>query len=91
MSGDLRGVLFERTGEQRWLVKARAGFGVIHDDIGKRVGCEPETLPMHFRDEFDRGSVEATAKVTQSPLRMATTDQNVAAAIFRMKARAGLQ
>jgi hypothetical protein len=85
----MRGVLFQPTDEQRRLVKALAGFGVTHDDIAVQVGCEPKTLRKHFRDELDRGSVEATAKVAQSLFQMATTGKNVAAAIFWMKARAG--
>jgi len=39
--------------------------------------------------ELDRGGTEATAKVAQSLFRMATEGNNVAAAIFWMKARAG--
>ncbi len=85
----MRGVLFEPTEEQRRLVRALAGFGIAHDDIAKQVGCEPKTLRKHFREELDRGSVEATAKVAQSLFQMATTGKNVAAAIFWMKARAG--
>jgi hypothetical protein len=38
---------------------------------------------------LDRGSIEATAKVAQTLFGMATSGQNVAAAIFWMKARAG--
>ena len=85
----MQGVLFQPSDDQRRLVRALAGFGIIHDDIARQVGCEPKTLRKHFRDELDRGSVEATAKVAQSLFQMATTGKNVAAAIFWMKARAG--
>jgi predicted transcriptional regulator len=85
----MRGVLFEPTDDQRRLVRALSGFGVTHDDIARQVGCEPKTLRKHFRDELDRGSVEATAKVAQSLFQMATTGKNVAAAIFWMKCRGG--
>lgn len=84
----MQGVTFEPTEEQRRLVRALAGFGITHEDIGKQVGCEPKTLRKHFREELDRGAVEATAKVAQSLFQMATTGKNVAAAIFWMKARA---
>jgi len=50
-------------------------------------GIELKTLRKHFREELDRGSLEATAKVAQPLFQMATTGKNVAA-IFRMKARA---
>ena len=85
----MQGVLFQPSDDQRRLVRALAGFGITHDDIARQVGCEPKTLRKHFRDELDRGSVEATAKVAQSLFQMATTGKNVAAAIFWMKARAG--
>lgn len=86
---DMRGVLFEPTDEQRPLVRALAGFGVVHDNIAKHVGCEPKTLRKHFGEKVDRGSVEATAQVAQSLFQMATSGKNVAAAIFRMKCRGG--
>src|SRR5690349_17528894 len=60
---EMRGVLLEPTEEQRRIVRALAGFGVVHDNIAKHIGCEPKTLRKHFREELDRGSVEATAKV----------------------------
>ena len=85
----MQGVLFEATEEQRRLVRAFAGFGVPQEDIARHIGCEPKTLRRHFREELDRGSLEATAKVAQSLFQMATTGKNVAAAIFWMKARAG--
>jgi hypothetical protein len=44
---------------------------------------------QHFRDELDRGSIEATAMVGQSLFRMATEGGAVVAAIFWMRARAG--
>ena len=85
----MQGVRFEPTEEHRRLVRAFAGFGVPQEDIARHLGIEPKTLRRHFRDELDRGSLEATAKVAQSLFQMATTGRNVAAAIFWMKARAG--
>jgi hypothetical protein len=66
-----------------------SGFGVPQPDIATQIGIDPKTLRQHFREELDRGSIEATAKVAQSLFNMATTGNNVAAAIFWMKARAG--
>ena len=80
---------FEPTDEQRRTVKAMPGFGVPQPDIATHIGIDPKTLRKHFREELDRGSIEATAKVAQSLFNMATTGNNVAAAIFWMKARAG--
>src|SRR4051794_22602766 len=80
---------FEPNDEQRRTVKAMSGFGIPQPDIATHVGIDPKTLRKHFRDELDRGSIEATTKVAQSLFRMATEGNNVAAAIFWMKARAG--
>ena len=84
-----QGVAFEPTEEQRRTVRAMSGYGVPHDDIATLLEVDPKTLRKHFRRELDRGSIEATAKVAQTLFAMATSGQNVAAAIFWMKARAG--
>lgn len=81
--------MFEPTDEQRRTVRAMSGFGVPQPDIATHIGIDPKTLRKHFREDLDRGSIEATAKVAQSLFRMATEGNNVAAAIFWMKARAG--
>ena len=80
---------FEPTDEQRRTVKALSGYGVPHEGIAVHIGVDPKTLHEHFRDELDRGSVEATAKVAQTLFHLATVDRNVASVIFWMKARAG--
>ena len=84
-----QGVRFEPTDEQRRIIKAMSGFGVPQDDIALLLDIDPKTLRKHLQAELDRGSIEATAKVGQSLFRMATEGNNVAAAIFWMKARAG--
>jgi hypothetical protein len=83
------GILFEPTDEQRRTVKALSGYGVPQDGIAIHIGVDPKTLRKHFRDELDRGSVEATAKVAQTLFHLATVEKNVASVIFWMKARAG--
>jgi hypothetical protein len=85
----VQGAPFQPTGEQRRTVRAMSGCGVPHDDIATMLEIDPKTLRKHFRRELDRGSIEATAKVGQSLFRMATEGNNVTAAIFWMKARAG--
>ena len=75
------------TDEQRRMVRAFAGFGVPQPDIATHLGVDPKTLRRNYREELDRGIVEANAKVAQSLFRMATEGNNVAAAIFWMKAR----
>jgi ribosomal protein L29 len=80
---------YEPTAEQRRTVKTMAGFGVPHEDIATFLGIDAKTLRKHCREELDRGTTEANAKVAQSLFQMATQGKNVAAAIFWMKARAG--
>lgn len=80
---------FEPTEDQRRTVRAMSGLGVPQPDIAIHIGIDPKTLRKWFREELDRGSIEATTKVAQSLFRMATEGNNVAAAIFWMKARAG--
>ena len=80
---------FEASDDQRRTVRAMAGFGVPQEDIAAFLKIDPKTLRKHFRDELDQGVVEANAKVAQSLFNMATKQNNVAAAIFWLKARAG--
>jgi hypothetical protein len=81
--------MFTPTDEQRRTVRALSGYGVPQEGIAIHIGIDAKTLRKHFRDDLDRGSVEATAKVAQSLFHLATIDKNVTAAIFWMKARAG--
>src|SRR3954471_22693179 len=83
------GVPYQATDEQRRMVRAMSGYGVPHDGIATLLDIDPKTLRRHYRQELDRGAVEATARVAQSLFQMATVEKSVAAAIFWMKARAG--
>jgi hypothetical protein len=81
--------MFEPSEDQRRTVRALSGYGVPQEGIAIHIGIDAKTLRKHFRDELDRGSVEATAKVAQTLFHLATVEKNVAAVIFWMKARAG--
>ena len=81
--------MFDPTEDQRRTVKALAGYGVPQEGIAIHIGIDAKTLRKHFRDELDRGSVEATAKVAQTLFHLATVEKNVPSVIFWMKARAG--
>jgi hypothetical protein len=85
----MQGVTYVPTEEQRRTVRAMSGLGIPQDDIATFLEIDKKTLRKHFREELDRGSIEATTKVAQSLFRMATDGGSVAAAIFWMKARAG--
>jgi hypothetical protein len=71
-------------------VKALAAYGVPQEEIGKVIGISKPTLERHYRQELDRGEVEANAKVAESLYKKATGDgsQSVTAAIFWLKTRA---
>ena len=71
------------------MARAMAGLGLPQDQIALLLEIDPKTLRKHFRDDLDRGMAEANVKVGQSLFNMATQGNNVAAAIFWMKARAG--
>ena len=81
--------LFDPTDEQRRTARAMAAFGVPQKGIARHFEIDGKTLRKHFRRELDTGMVEANVKVAQSLFTMATKGNNVAAAIFWMKARAG--
>lgn len=85
----MQGVTYVPTDEQRRTVRAMSGLGIPQDNIATFLEIDKKTLRKHFREELDRGSIEATTKVAQSLFRMATEGGSVAAAIFWMKARAG--
>ena len=81
--------VFEPSEEQRRLVRAMAGFGMPQENIATPLAIDPKTLRKHFRQELNRGAIQANVKVAQSLFQMATEGRNVAAAIFWMKSRAG--
>ena len=83
------GVRVRPTGETRRTVRAMAGYGVPHAQIATFIRIDPKSLRKHYRDELNRGMIEANVKVAQTLFTLATADKNVAAAIFWMKARAG--
>ena len=80
------------TPDQRKTVKSLAAFGISQKDICRVIGVgSVHTLEKHFRYELDTAAIEANAKVAQSLFKMATSGNNVAAAIFWAKSRMGWQ
>jgi DNA-binding XRE family transcriptional regulator len=78
----------EPTDAQIATVRAMSAYGIPQDDIAKVIGIDPKTLRKHYSEQLEKGSIEATAKVAEFLFRQATTN-NVAAAMFWMKCRAG--
>jgi hypothetical protein len=71
------------------MVEKMAGYGIPEVDIANVLDIDPKTLRKHYRRELDTAFVHANAKVAGTLFNMATEQNNVAAAIFWMKARAG--
>ena len=66
-----------------------SGMGITHVQMGAILGVDPKTLRKYCRNELDCGEVEATLLVAKNLFNQATKENNTAAMIFWMKARAG--
>jgi hypothetical protein len=81
---------FVPTEEQRRTVKSLSAYGIKQEEIAQMVGLRStKSLRKHFRQELDRGAIEATAQVAQTLYKMATSGKHPAASIFWLKTRAG--
>ena len=77
------------TDEQRKKVKALVAVGIPQDEIARQIGVRsPKTLRKHFRDELDRGAMEANASVAGALYNKAVAG-DVAAQKFWLMCRAG--
>src|SRR5260370_2109697 len=80
---------FVPTKAQREQVRTMSAYGIKQEDIAKVLGFRsPKTLRVHFREELDRGAIEANAQVAQSLFKMATSCRYPATTIFWLKTRA---
>jgi len=73
--------------EQRRTARAMAGLGVSRRHIALHLRIEEAALVAMMRDELELAEMEANSKVAKALYTMATQKNNVAAAIFWMKAR----
>jgi hypothetical protein len=64
-----------------------AAMGTPHEGIARKVGCNPKTLRLHFRNELDSAAIEANYMVAQTLFKMATSGNCIAATIFWTKTR----
>ena len=81
---------FVPTEEQRRTVKSLSAYGITQEEIATMVDLRSaKSLRKHFRQELDRGAIEATAQVSQTLYKMATSGKHPAATIFWLKTRAG--
>ena len=81
---------FSPTEEQLQRVKALAGYGLSQEQIAAAMSIgSTATLRKHFRDELQRGPLEAQAKVRRSLFRMASSGRHPAATMFWLNTRAG--
>jgi hypothetical protein len=80
---------FQPTDEQRRRVKSLAGFGLKQEHIASLLGlASTTTLRKYFREELERGPVEAHANVRGTLFKMATSGRNPAATMYWLKTRA---
>ncbi len=75
--------------EQRRTVRAMAGYGAPRSSIAAYLRIDVVRLNALLGAELDQAEADANTKVAQALFQMATRQNNVAAAIFWMKARAG--
>ena len=80
---------YQPSDKDRRQVKALSALGTRHEDMAKFMDIAPKTLRKHFRDELDRGAIEANAKVVETLFKMATSGKNTSASIYWTKARCG--
>jgi hypothetical protein len=75
------------TDEQRRLVKFLVGMGAKQIEIAQLIGIRSDkTLRRHFREEINRGVLEANARAAQT-LSKKIGEGNVTASIFWLKCR----
>jgi DNA-binding XRE family transcriptional regulator len=74
----------------RRFVTDLAILGVPQDEIAKSIGISKPTMAKYYRDELDRATMVANAKVMNNLYRMATGEGKEAAiaAMFWLKTRA---
>lgn len=78
------------TDETRAQVEAYARVGVPQKMIATLIGLGSDnTLKRHYADELARGEAMAVAEVANTLYTRATSGNDLAAAIFFLKARAG--
>ena len=71
-------------------MKVMSAYGIRQTDIGREVGLRsPKTLRKHFREELDRGRIEANIKVGKALFEMATSGKHVSATIYWLNRQAG--
>jgi hypothetical protein len=78
------------TKEKRTIVRSLAAYGFRHETIARAIGIRsPKSLRKHYREELDRGQLEANAKVAQTAFQMASSGQHPVMTIYWLKCRAG--
>jgi len=78
------------TDEQRRLVISLSACGVLQEQIARRLGIRSvKTLRKHFREELDRGTLDANTNVAQTLYKMAKSGRHPVATMFWLKCRAG--
>jgi predicted transcriptional regulator len=80
---------FQVTDKLREQVKMMTAGGCRQEDVARVLDITTKTLRKHFRQELDKGAIEANVAVATTMYRMATTGTNTSATIFWLKVRNG--
>jgi hypothetical protein len=67
---------FKPTDEQRRTVKTLSAYQVNEEGIARVLRITPKTLRKHFREELDRGPIEAVARVGQTDYELAKSGKH---------------
>jgi len=74
----------------RKMVRTLSAYGVPQDQIGRRIGIRSaKTLRKYYREDLDRGTLDANANVAQTLFQMAISGKDPASTMFWLKCRAG--
>lgn len=80
---------WEPTQEDRFRAETLSGYGIPHKMIALLIGVSTPTLRKHLGDALELGEAKATSQVAQTLYMRATKQNDLGAAIFWLKARAG--
>jgi len=80
---------YQRTDDTARQVLLATGYGITRNELANWLRMDVKTLRNNYRHELETGATEANIRVAQSLFKMATSGENVAAAIWWTKARMG--
>lgn len=80
---------YQRSDDTARQVLLATGYGITRNELANWLQMDVKTLRHNYKHELETGATEANIRVAQSLFKMATSGENVAAAIWWTKARMG--